>query len=124
MNGDEFLMTEKIVEYLCSFLMPLLYFRICTKRGFPEFWIYVITITHMLVAGYRDAKFIYEPSKTKAGEMAFESGPQILHDIQILDAAIPLVALLIFLFLLKKRWKIVPVNEKEVVNIHPESLNL
>jgi len=115
MDRDEFLMTEKVVEYLCSFLMPLLYFRIITKRGFPGFWIYVITITHMLAAGYRDAKFIYTPSTTKPGEMQFESGPQILHDIQILDAFIPLIALLIFFFFLKKRWGISTFTEKEAV---------
>lgn len=110
MDRDEFLTMEKIVEYLCSFLMPLLYFRICTKRGFSEFWIYIITITHMLAAGYRDAKFIYEPSTTKPGEMQFESGPQILHDIQIIDAVIPLIALLVFLFILRNKWKIYSVE--------------
>lgn len=116
MNGDEFLMSEKIVEYLCSFLMPLVYFRIITKRGFPEFWIYIITITHMLAAGYRDAKFIYKPSLEKVGEMQFESGPQILHDIQLLDAAIPLIALLVFLLFLKKQWKVASVTHSESLN--------
>lgn len=115
MDGEEFLMTEKVVEYLCSFLMPLVYFRIITKRGFPEFWIYIITITHMLAAGYRDAKFIYKPT-VAAGEMQFESGPQILHDIQILDAAISLIALLVFLFILKKQWKVASVTHSESLN--------
>lgn len=104
MDRDSFLLMEDCVEFLCSFLVPLLYYRIITKRGIPFFWTILITLTHMLVAGYRDAKYIYEPA-TEAGESHFESGPIILSDIQWLDASIPLIAFLVFLFILKKRWE-------------------
>ncbi|MGL4596134.1 MAG: hypothetical protein ACRCYO_01320, partial [Bacteroidia bacterium] len=60
-DPDEFLFYEKLVEYACSFFMPLLYFRILHKHGFPFFWLPVIASIHALVAGYRDAKFLVLP---------------------------------------------------------------
>ncbi len=105
MDRDSFLLMEDCVEFLCSFLVPLLYYKIITKREIPFFWTILITLTHTLVAGYRDAKYIYEPA-TKAGKSHFESGPIILSEIQWLDASIPLIAFLVFLFVLKKRWEV------------------
>ncbi len=116
MDRDGFLLVEDCVEYLCSFLVPLLYYKILTKRGFPFFWTILIAITHILVAGYRDAKYIYEPA-TEAAKSRFESGPIILEHIQLLDASIPLIGFLIFFFFLKKRWEIKPINEIPASNI-------
>lgn len=113
-DRDSFLLIEDCVEFACGFLMCLLYYRILTKNKFPFFWSILITLTHMLAAGYRDAKYIYEPA-VNGGKSHFESGPIILHEIQLLDAAIPLIAFLIFLFFLKKRWEITEVHELKVL---------
>ncbi len=107
---EEFLMYEKAVEYTCSFLIPLLYFKILSKQNFPSFWAYIITLVHMLVAGYRDAKLIYTPAVGDA-KAQFESGPKILMEIQWMDAMIPLLSFLLFYFLLRNKWKYIPSTE-------------
>lgn len=94
-NATEFLLIEKSVEYLCSFIMPIIYFRILEKNNFPNFWPSIITAVHMLVAGYRDAKFI-KKEPTPGKESLFESGPQILQNIELIDALIPLISLMCF----------------------------
>jgi hypothetical protein len=117
LDRDSFLLIEDGVEFICSFFMCLLYYRILTRNKFPFFWNIFITLTHMLAAGYRDAKYIYEPA-VNGGESRFESGPIILHEIQLLDAAIPLLAFLIFIFVLKKRWEKPDLkHESELQNI-------
>jgi hypothetical protein len=113
MVREEFLLIEDIVEFLCSFLVPLFYYRILTKRGFPVFWTFIIAATHILAAGYRDAKYIYTPA-AGAEKSHFESGPIILEHMQLLDASIPLIGLLLFLFFFKKRWEPLPIGSSEV----------
>jgi hypothetical protein len=103
-DRDSFLMIEDCVEFACGFFMCLLYYRILTRNKFPFFWSILITLTHMLAAGYRDAKYIYEPAANGV-KSRFESGPIILPEIQLLDATIPFLAFLIFLFVLRKRWQ-------------------
>jgi hypothetical protein len=101
-DGEAFLLFEKGVEYLCSFFMPLLYFRLLEKHKFQSYWALIITVVHMLAAGYRDAKLvILEPSTTSTAH--FESGPKILTEIQLLDALIPLVSYLVFLLLFQRK---------------------
>jgi hypothetical protein len=114
LDRNEFIVLEDGVEFLCSFLMCVVYFYIITKRKFPFFWTILITLTHMLAAGYRDAKFIYTPA-TAAAKSHFESGPIILSEIQWLDAAIPLIAFLVFFFFLKKRWESSKIPELPVL---------
>ena len=103
-NGDEFLFIEKCVEYACGFGMLLVYFRILSKQNFPSFWAIIITLVHMLVAGYRDAKLIYLTPKP-GNDSHFESGPMILQNIQWLDAVIPLLSFLLFYFVFRKKWQ-------------------
>src|SRR6185369_5045208 len=90
-DRDSFLLIEDGVEFACGFLMCLLYYRILSRNKFPLFWSILITLTHILAAGYRDAKYIYEPA-VNGGKSHFESGPIILPDMQLLNAAIPLLA--------------------------------
>jgi hypothetical protein len=113
-DRHSFLMAEDCVEFICGFLMCLLYYRILTKNNFPFFWTVLIVITHMLAAGYRDAKYIYEPA-INGSKPRFESGPIILSEIQLLDAAIPLLAFLVFLFVMKKRWEKPKIDELQIV---------
>lgn len=98
-NPITFIRIEKGVEYLCSFLCPLLFFGILTKHRFPSFWIPVITLAHALAAGYRDPMIDFDPSDPTYRE----TGPQLLDHIEYLDASIPILALLIFFFFVRKR---------------------
>jgi hypothetical protein len=113
-DRDSFMMVEDCVEFACGFFMCLLYYRILSRNHFPFFWTILITLTHMLAAGYRDAKYIYEPAVNGA-ESRFESGPIILPEIQFLDTAIPLIAFLVFFFFLKKRWETSKIPELRVL---------
>lgn len=92
---SEFLLMENSIEYICSFVMPFIYFLILKKNDFPFFWIFLITVMHMVFAGYRDPKLITNSSGNP------ESGPIILESFEFFDALFPLLSLLLFLFLFR-----------------------
>lgn len=93
-----FIRLEKAVEYFCSFFIPIVYFNFLYKNGFPSFWTIIITISHVLVAGYRDPILLFDPANTTYRE----TGAQLLEQIQYFDASIPLFAFLFFYFVLRK----------------------
>lgn len=95
-SESTFLLMENCVEFVCSFILPFLYFMFLKKHKFPVFWIFIITVVHAIVAGYRDAKFI------RYSENDHESGPIILEHFEFFDAMFPLLALALFLVLNRK----------------------
>ena len=107
-NPDLFIKLEKGVEYSCSFFMPILYFIFLKKEKFPSFWGWtiIITITHILTAGYRDAKLIFDP----LNPTFFKTGPKILENMDFIDSIIPLLSLAFFYFFLEKKIKTEPVG--------------
>lgn len=105
-NRDNFLLIENIVEFTCSLIMPYIYFKILKKQGFHLFWMGIITVVHMLVAGYRDAKLIYLDPLTHDGN-SVQSGPIILSQFEYLDAVFPLISFLVFYFFVYRK------NDKE-----------
>jgi hypothetical protein len=106
-DNNEFLLMENCIEFLCSFGMTFLYFLILKKQDFPKFWFIVITIIHMVAAGYRDAKLIsYSDGK--------ESGPIILKNFEYVDAFFPLLSLLFFMFIFRKSFKFKLSTQKSI----------
>ncbi len=100
-NPDTFIRLEKGVEYACSFLVPMVYFSILLKQKFKNFWFWsgVITLTHMLSAGYRDPKLEFDV----ANPTYRETGPQLLSNFEVLDGIFPLLALIVFYLVFYRR---------------------
>jgi hypothetical protein len=97
------LMTLHNVEYFCSFVMPFLYFLLLEKYNFNKTWGIIITIVHMLFAGYRDAKWnVHEvvDSVTHITVKTVETGPKILDTFQYSDAIFPMLSFFTFYYLL------------------------
>lgn len=106
-DSEQFLMLENIVEFACSLVMPFIYFVILKKRNFHIFWMIIITIVHVLVAGYRDAKLILKDPLTHEGK-TFESGPIILNHFEFVDGLMPVISLIIFLAFFNKKQVLEP----------------
>jgi hypothetical protein len=81
------------VEFLCSFILPLLYFKILEKLRLAHSWSLILTAMHMLTAGYRDAKLLLDQHET---------GPEIVSRFGVVDAFVPLAAYFFFYFIWPK----------------------
>jgi hypothetical protein len=99
---DSFLMMENGVEFTCSLVMPCIYFIVLKRNNFHWLWMGIITVVHVLAAGYRDAKLILLENDDEDGK-TFESGPIILDHFEYLDGLVPVISLLIFLFFFNKK---------------------
>jgi hypothetical protein len=102
MDRDSFLLMENCIEFTCSLVMPCIYFIVLKKRNFHWLWLGIITVVHVLAAGYRDAKFILLKNDGEDGK-TFESGPIILDHFEYLDGLMPVISLLIFLIFFNKK---------------------
>src|ERR1700741_814393 len=112
-DRDSFLLMENCIEFICSLVMPCIYFIVLKKKNFHFVWNILITIVHILVAGYRDAKLILLEDDDEDGK-TFESGPIILDHFEYLDGLMPVISLVIFLILFNKKQTPEPVTEPTI----------